>query len=817
MNSHLPIQEVIPDVRKSLSEHNLVILQAPPGAGKSTLLPIHLLKEPWLEGRKILMLEPRRLAAKAVASRLAQNLNEDTGETIGFRIRFENRISQQTQLEVLTEGILTRIVTEDQTLDGIGLVIFDEFHERSIHADVALALCAEVQSVLRPDLRILIMSATLDTGYLHHRFPDAPIIRSEGRMFPVTMNYFKEEERTPITSQVTRLVRLALDKEEGDILCFLPGAGEIRKAAELLESETAGVSIVPLYGDLGWREQQEAILPDPAGLRKVVLATSIAETSLTIEGIKVVVDSGYSRVPRFNPNSGLTRLETIKVSKDTADQRAGRAGRLGPGAAYRLWEEGKTQYLLPHRKPEILEADLAPLALDLLRWGKNNLQDFKWVTPPPEAHLQQALSLLHDLGAYKDGKLTSEGVEMSGYPTHPRLARMFLESKRTGHAALAGEIAALLEERNPIPKEKGVNLALSIEWLRNRMEKYSGERVVKAALEWKKRLGVKEQSETISDSEIGYLLAFAFPDRIARKISGSKYRLANGKTASLEDYDPLTHEEWIVAAHLDAGRTDGKIFLAAPLDPTDIVHLASEREIIDYDERKDEIICSKEIHLGAIVLESKPIKNPPPDQLRRVLHGLIKKKGSALFGSDERTQQLRARLSILHHLEAQQWPDLSDASLLLDIPKYIDPFLEQVHRVSDLKKIPLSDILLNALPWDLQQKLPVLLPEFVEVPSGSQIRLEYHDDGRSPVLAVRLQELFGMLETPAILNGKLKIMVHLLSPGYKPVQVTQDLKSFWSNTYHEVRKELRIRYPRHSWPDDPFTAKAIRGVVKKKR
>lgn len=818
--SELPISEVLGDLRTALASHNVVILQAPPGAGKSTWLPLQLFQEKWLGDQKIRMLEPRRLAAKTVATRLAFHLNEETGEQVGYRIRFENKISSKTRLEILTEGILTRMLSEDPTLEGTGLVIFDEFHERSIHADTSLVLCREIQKVLRPDLRLLIMSATLDTTYLRNFFGDAPLISSEGKMFPVEMKYQKEDPTLPLPVQMATLIRKALQETEGDVLSFFPGTGEIRRAAEILENERSGVNVVPLYGDLGWKEQQEAILPDPAGIRKVVLATSIAETSLTIEGIRVVIDSGYSRVPKFDPNTGLTRLDTIKVTKDVADQRAGRAGRLSPGVAYRLWEEGKTQFLIPHRKPEILEADLAPLMMEFLRFGKKDLLAYDWVTPPPLAHIQQAQKLLEDLGALEGNVFTEAGKAMAAIPIHPRFSHMFLEAKKAGTEALACDLAALLEERNPVPKEQGVNLALGLDLLKKYRRKESTrgergllERIEKTSQEWRRRIRASKESPDAHDTTIGHLLAFAYPERIAKKISGNRYRMANGRTAALPEHDPLAHEEWIAIGSMDLGKNEGKIFMAAPLDPDDVQHLAQEREVYAVDEQRSEIITVIEKHIGGIILGTKNIQNPDPQKLKAVLETLLRSRGSALFETDDEGENLLLRLRSLHRWDPERWPEPGEEYII----KLAIPYLEGIRKVSELKKTKLHEVLLSGLTWEQQQELARLVPITLEVPSGSHIRLEYFEDGRPPVLAVRLQELFGMLETPAIMKGKIKVMVHLLSPGYKPVQVTQDLQNFWKNTYHEVRKELRVRYPKHSWPEDPFTAKAVRGVKKRSK
>ena len=823
MSDQLPILEIIPAIKEKLSQVNTVILQAPPGAGKSTVLPLHLLDEPWLKGQKILMLEPRRLAARAVANRMASLRNEDAGQTVGYRVRFENRVSRQTRIEVLTEGILTRMLQQDNSLEGVGLVIFDEFHERSLHADLALALCREAQQVLRDDLRILIMSATLDGEKLASVLSNAPVLTSQGRQHPITVNYIPHENNVQIHIQVAKAIRKALLQHDGDVLAFLPGAGEINRTHEILEAEVPSVKVQPLYGDLPQKQQQEAIMPDASGRRKVVLATSIAETSLTIEGIKVVVDSGYSRVPRFDPGTGLTRLETVKVTQDTADQRAGRAGRLGPGVCYRLWSEGTHQHLIAHRSPEILQADLAPAVLELAQWGVKDMRQLAWITPPPAAAVSQAKELLRQLEALDDDTITERGKEMLRLPTHPRIAHLLLEGKRHKLAALASDVAATLEERDPLSKEAGVNLTLRIEALRKwRRKEYAAadrnilERVERLAQAWRKTLDINADNANPIDEEVGKLLAAAYPERIAKREHGPRYRLANGRTARLNDHDPLTHEDWLAAAHLDAGMNEGRIYIAAPIDPEDVLHLSYEKKVIAWDAQKGMLIARKELRVGEIIVQSSPLDKIPGEERINIICNVVKSEGLSLLPWSEEAEEWQARVLSLRKWRAnEEWPDVSKEQLKETVEEWLAPHLQNIKKRDDFLKLDLVSILSTILPWALQQKLDQLAPSKIQVPSGSMIKLSYSADGSAPVLAVRLQECFGLLDTPAVNEGRNKVLLHLLSPGYKPVQVTQDLKSFWQNTYPIVRKELRVRYQKHSWPEDPWTAEAVRGAKRR--
>ncbi len=821
----LPIQEIIPELKQKLGAHNTIILQAPPGAGKSTVLPLELLNEDWLKGKKILMLEPRRLAARAVANRMAYLLSESVGETVGYRVRFENKISKQTRLEVVTEGILTRMLQQDNSLEGIGLVIFDEFHERSLHADLALALCRDIQQILREDLKIIIMSATLDGQLLSSLLANAPILTSKGRQYPISYQYFPQENNTPISLQMARVIRKALEKEEGDLLAFFPGAGEIMRTQELLEKELSGISIQPLYGDLPQQKQQEAILPHPSGIRKVVLASSIAETSLTIEGIKIVVDSGTARVPKFDLRTGLTKLETIRVTKDAADQRAGRAGRLGPGVCYRLWSEGAHQHLLPHRTPEILEADLSPMLLELSQWGVQDIRSLTWLTPPSLGSVNQAKELLTQLGALENNRITEKGKEMLRLPTNPRIAHLLLEGENNGLLALATDIAAVLEERDPLPKEAGANLAERIEVLRKwRNKEYVSadrgtlERIERLASAWRKNFHIEADNTAPNYEHVGKLIAAAYPERIARQQEKDvqRYRLANGRIVKLYEHDPLINESWLAVAHLDAGTNEGKIYLAAPLNPKAILHLAYEKEVVNWDDQKGILVARKEKRIGEITVESSPLEMISEEERIKILCEVVRKEGLSLFKWSEELLQWQARIMSLKAWRSNEdWPDVSPYYLTNHSEEWFAPYSSAIRKREDFQKLDLTSMLLALLPWSMNQQLEVLAPDKIKVPSGFSIAINYFADGSTPVLAVRLQEMFGLLDTPAINEGRTKVMLHLLSPGYKPVQVTQDLKSFWQNTYPDVRKELRMRYPRHHWPEDPWTAEAVRGVKKK--
>ncbi len=820
-----PVLEVIPQLKTALSSHRTVILQASPGAGKSTVLPMQLLGEAWLGARKIFMLEPRRLAARSVAERMSELLGEKVGETIGYRVRFDTKVGARTKIEVVTEGILTRMIQSGNILESAGLIIFDEFHERNLQGDLALALSLQVQKVVREDLRILIMSATLDGDQLSSALGGVPIITSTGKQFPVKVIYAQRDTDTLVAVRASQAIKKAIRADSGDILVFLPGAGEIRKTAQILGEDQVKGIIYPLYGDLPYRQQQEAIIPRKDGLRKIVLATSIAETSLTIEGVHVVIDGGLSRVSRFDSRSGLTRLDTLRVTKDSADQRAGRAGRLGPGICYRLWDESTQRNLLTQRKPEILEADLATVVLEVAQWGVKDIKALDWITPPPPGAMSQATELLMTLEAMDDKGITSRGIRMLSFPTHPRIAHMLLSAEGAVEKGIACDVASLLEERDPSGKEASTDLSLRIEVLRKwragepvYADRAILERIERLASNWRSTLGIDVDNSHPPNYLTGKVLMTAYPERIARQQSrqGTAYVLANGRVAKLPDHDPLMHEGWLCVAQLDAGQREGKIFMAAPVHETDLHIVAKESPVVKWDDDRSMVIGAVETRVGGLLLSSKPVHHLPESDKNKVIFQMIRNQGLEVLDWDEPSRSLQARIQSTRSWHKDEgWPDVSDDHLLASLESWLSPYLDSLYKLGELKKLNIKTILLGLVPWNLQSKLNSLAPSGLDVPSGSVIPVQYFADGRAPVMEVRLQEMFGLLETPTVNEGRTKVLLHLLSPGYKPVQVTQDLRSFWETTYHDVRKELRMRYPKHSWPEDPWTATAVKGAKRR--
>ncbi|MEQ8582676.1 MAG: ATP-dependent helicase HrpB [Marinoscillum sp.] len=817
----LPITEVIDEVKSHLSADNTLIVNAPPGAGKSTLLPLTLLQEEWLKGQKILMLEPRRLAARTIASRMSELIGDQVGKTVGYRVRFDNKVSEKTRIEVLTEGILTRMIHSDNSLEGVGLVIFDEFHERSIHADVALALCREAQQVIRPDLRIMIMSATLDMPQLTTLLK-APSVVSKGRQYPVDIQYVGEQDLMLLPEMTARTIIKATKEHPGDVLAFFPGEGEIRKCEELLRKELKGFALHPLYGQLPQGKQFAAIMPDRSGKRKVVMATSIAETSLTIEGIKIVVDTGFGRTSKFDPKSGLSRLETVQISKDSADQRAGRAGRLSAGVCYRMWSKATQARLSEHRNPEIMEADLAALVLDMAQWGIVDINQLTWLTPPPKGALAQASETLHQLNALEHGRITAHGKKIHQLPCHPRIAHMLLEAEEADMLELATDVAALLEERDPLGREAGIDINLRIETLRrfrdeNRLGKKFA-RIEKVAESYRRMFDIESDNGPVDPFETGLILSHAYPERIAfaRPGNNAQFQLSNGKYAMAGHKDDLAHEPWLSIAHMDARDGMGKIFMASPLNPRDLAPLVKEREVITWDTKRGGLIATKDLRIGSIILQSRPLPDPDESHLIQAISEALKKEGGHLLDFNENVEQWQNRVLSLRKWNPQgNWPDVSTPTLLMTNAEWLTPYLDQVKKPDDLKKIDLKSVLHHSLNWELQELLSKLAPEKIEVPSGSSIPLLYRADGEPPILAVRLQEVFGLADTPRVNDGRNGVLIHLLSPGYKPVQITADLRSFWDNAYFEVKKDLKRRYPKHSWPDDPWNAEAVRGVKRK--
>ena len=822
-NIDLPVKDVIPKIKEELNTASTLILKAPPGAGKSTLVPLALMEEDWLKGKKILMLEPRRLAAKTIANRMADLLGEKVGESVGYRIRFENRVSNQTKIEVLTEGILTRMIHQDNGLEGVGLVIFDEFHERSIHADVAMALCRETQSILRPDLRILVMSATLELPELS-KMLKSPIVESLGRQYAVEINYAGDSDMRLLPELASRVISKAIEKHDGDVLVFLPGQGEIKKCEEILKRSLKGVMIHPLYGQLPSNKQFAAIMPNKEGKRKVVLATNIAETSLTIEGVKIVIDSGFERTARFNPNTGLSRLETIQISKDSADQRAGRAGRLSAGVCYRMWTTTTQSRLDEHGKPEIEQADLTSLVLDMAQWGIADAEELSWVTPPPKGNIVKAAQLLHELDALENDKITEHGKQLHRLPTHPRIAHMLIKAKELDQLALATDIAPLLEERDPLPPETGIDINLRVEALRRYRREKAGTkrlaRIEKNAAQYRSMFKLEIDNSIFDDFETGILLAYAYPERIAcaRPGNNAQFQMANGQIAAAGHRDDLASEPWLAVAHVNDRQGMGKIFMASPLNPKDLKPLLRTKEVITWNTKKGGLITTENMGIGNIVLQSKPLQDPDETLILKAITDAVRKEGASLLNwSDDVAQWQNRVLSMRKWYPEDGFPDVSIKSLLLTNKNWLSPYLSNVNKPEDLKRINLKEVLQYSLKPELQKKLKACTPTAIEVKSGSKIKLQYQANGSEPVLAVRLQECFGMSETPTVNNGQTKILMHLLSPGFKIVQITSDLKSFWDNAYFDVRKDLRMQYKRHLWPEKPWEEEAIKGSRKRRK
>lgn len=820
-NSDLPITEVFDELKQRLQETNTVLLSAPAGAGKSTLIPIALYKEAWLGDKKIIMLEPRRLAARAIAERLAELLGEKVGETVGYRIRFETVISARTKIEIVTEGILTRMLQSDNSLEEYGLVIFDEFHERSLNADLAMALARESQTILRPDMRILIMSATLDLLQLATLL-NAPVVKSDGRQYPIEINYSSTDcELAFVSELVCKTVVQSLQNDTGDILVFLPGQGEIKKCAETLKRITKNTSIHELYGNLPKAKQQAAIRPNRSDKRKIVLATSIAETSLTIEGVKVVIDTGLGRTLKFDPRTGLSGLKTIQISKSSADQRAGRAGRLGPGKCYRLWTKISHERMKEHLPPEIMDADLTPLALELAQWGIADITQLTWLDTPPPHHVFQAKELLEDLGAISKGIITEDGKRMAQIPTHPRIAHMLIKAKEQGLLGIGTDLAAILDERDPLPKESGIDITLRIEALR-RFRNNNGTggifgRIEKIAKQYRKLFNSEVDNTFFDPFDVGMILVHAYPERIAfaRPGNNAQFQLSNGNYATAGHRDDLAHEPWLAIAHMNVQEDTGRIFLAAPLNPKDLLPFVKEHTVTTWNTKKGGLIAQKETRIGRIILKTEQLSSVDEDLLHTAISHVIRKEGGHLLDFNEAVQNWQNRIATVKKwYPNESWPNTSLQFLLDTNEEWLTPYLNDIKRPEDLKKIDLYQILKYSLTLDQQRLLNELAPKYLDVPSGSKIQIVYQRNGSSPVVAVRIQEVFGMQQTPTVNNGKTPILLHLLSPAFKPVQITSDLTNFWEHTYFEVRKELRIKYKKHAWPENPREHPAIKGTKK---
>ncbi len=829
---HLPAYNIADTVNQHLQDHSCLVITAPPGAGKSTLLPLTILgcinaNENFPKG-KILMLEPRRLAARQIAERMSSMLGEPVGKTVGYRVRFEQKVSEETQIEVLTEGILTRMLVDDPTLDGISTIIFDEFHERSLHSDVALALTREAQQVIRPDLRIVIMSATIDATSICQAL-DAKLIESEGRIFPVEIIHTPEEANEQnVAEVVAHVIRQAHKEQDGDILAFLPGEGDIRRCHELLKDALGDTQIRPLYGMLSPKDQRLAIQPSVEGMRKVVLSTPIAETSLTIEGIRIVVDSGLCRTMVFDVQNGLSHLKTVRISKDMATQRMGRAGRLSAGVCYRLWSLATEHRMDECRQPEILDADLSSMLLDVAAWGEADAVRLPWLTPPPSAHLRQAKQLLSLLHAIDDqGRITPHGQRMAQLPCHPRIAQMLIMHKDNVQKALAADIAALLEERDPFVIGNSeqpltdADLNTRIYALRQARDKQSKsirrwERIIRIAEQYRHIVHASEDNRPQSPTDTGALLAHAYPERVAKATSQGcgHFLLATGDLVQLDMQDDLSAHDWLAVASVST--TGGRIFLASPVDIRSLHGLMRQKDNVMWDSKRGQIMAQREMRIGMLLVESKPLNDINREQMIGLMAEAAKKEGMSMFDFSEAMQYLQQRIETVSRWHPElDLPAVDTDSFLQKAPEWLPLFAGKATTASELRKIDLTTALWSLLTYDQQQTVDRLAPSHIVVPTGSRIRVEYRQGAEQPVLRVRLQECFGLTDTPRVDNGRQPVLMELLSPGFKPVQLTQDLRSFWQGTYFEVRKELKRRYPKHSWPDNPLEAEAVRGVVRK--
>ena len=879
----LPASQIAVGVNEALHTNSSLVVTAPPGAGKSTLLPLTILSSLG-EGEKILMLEPRRLAARQIAERMAQMLGEQVGETVGYRVRFESRVSKRTRIEVLTEGILTRMIVDDATLDGVSVVIFDEFHERSINSDLALALTRQAQQIIRPDLKIVIMSATIDASNICAAL-QAPLIESEGRMFPVELHYADEDtDPRDIAAAAASTTIEAYKKYEGDILVFLPGQAEIERCFELLSksqhftvspsqpintsthqhlttstsqpittSTSQHLTIHPLYGNLSPEDQRRAIAPSAPGERKIVIATPIAETSITIEGVRVVIDAGLCRQVVFDARTGLSHLETVRISMDMATQRMGRAGRVAEGVCYRLWTKASEHLMAEQRKPEIEEADLAPMVLDTAAFGESDAETLPWLTMPPRAGVFKAKELLTALGAIdENGNITSIGKRMATLPCHPRIARMILATTNlttstpqgvhlsqvhqqhlttsTSHhnnTSLACDIAALLEEKDPLSESGGTDLTLRLSALRAaRRKKQLGrwQRIAKIAAEYRRMAHTDEDNRDPAPTEVGLLVAYAYPERIAHSTNSiGGYRLASGANVQLDAADQQSAHSWLAIASLySAPGTTGRVFLAAPIAPDNLEkEFVKEVDNIAWDTKQGCVVMQREQRIGKLMLSQKPIHDADKERLKGIVCEAMKKDGLTMMAwSEKAVEQVQRRVAQVAAWHPEMaLPDVSTEHLLSTAADWLPFYLEEGGRVKtsvqELRKLNLADIIWNILPYEAQLEVDRLAPTHIEVPTGSHIRIDYRSGAEAPVLSVRLQECFGMERTPCVDDGRQPLLMELLSPGFKPVQLTQDLASFWQGTYFEVRKELRRRYPKHYWPENPLEAEAVRGVKRK--
>ncbi len=820
--SSLPAAAIAEKLDTELHNHHGAVIVAPPGAGKSTLLPLAMLHT--LSEGRIVMLEPRRLAARQVAMRMARLLGEEVGHTVGYQIRFERKVTAETRIEVVTEGILARRLAADATLDGVSCLIFDEFHERSISSDLAFCLARKVREVLRPELNIVAMSATIDTGELCQSL-GVHEVSCQGRMFPVDIILSKDDTQpSEIAADVAAAVCRAHREHDGDILAFLPGQAEIERCADILGDSLAPTRVCSLYGNLSMDKQNAAIAPSTDGRRRIVLATPIAETSLTIEGVRVVVDSGYCRRLVYDATSGLSHLETMRISLDMARQRSGRAGRVAPGVCYRLWTLATEQRMAAQRQPEIEDADLMPMVLSVAAFGETDIMGLPWLTPPPMGNLRRAIDSLRQLRAIdKDGRITSVGRRMESLPCHPRIARMMIAAGDHTRKALACDIAAIMEEKDVMnTDEVHADMLPRVTALRDaRRSHHIGRwgRIAKVAGEYARMIGVETEDTYVSGQDIGALIAVAWPERIAKALDhNGNYRLASGEKVKVEPEDALAGYEWLAVATLHAGnRNTGKIFLAAPVEKEAVMSLATWKDNLTWMTRQGGLVSQKELRIGVLTLETRHLDDVDRDSVVSVVCDAVSREGLSLLDWNENVKMLQRRVEMVRQWHPEMDLPCLDTEYLLKtvtdwLPFYLDSGGHMVTSVEGLHKIPLVTVLWNLLPYESQQAVDRLAPERIRVPSGSMIRLSYRIGAEEPVLSVRLQECFGMADTPRIDDGRVPVLMELLSPGFKPVQLTKDLASFWDSTYFEVRKELRRRYPKHYWPDNPLESEATRGV-----
>lgn len=805
----LPIDAVLDDLSRTLEANNAAVLVAPPGAGKTTRVPLALLDAPWAKDKKIIVLEPRRIAARASADRMAKSLGERAGETVGYRVRFGSKISRATRIEVVTEGIFTRQILDDPELSGVAAILFDEFHERSLDADLGLALARDAQTGLREDLRILVMSATLDGARVAKLLGDAPVVESEGRAFPVETRYLGRKADAPIERQMADAIASALRADGGSVLAFLPGASEIRRTQNFLGERVhdASIEIVPLFGALDAAVQDRAIAPAPRGTRKVVLATSIAETSLTIEGVRIVVDSGLARVPRYEPDIGLTRLETVRASRAAVDQRRGRAGRTEPGVCYRLWDEPQTASLAPYTQPEILSADLSSLVLDLAQWGVTDPGALSFLDPPPQPAWKEAKNLLSELNALDgNGRITVEGKSLRSLALPPRLARMIVDSHRAGSGEAAAEIAAIITERG-----LGGD-SVDLEHRRDQFRRDRSPRATSArdlARRWASQVAASEKAGQHEDLSTGLMLAYAFPDRVARNRGNGSFVLANGRGASVEQTSSLARAPYIAIGEMTGTAASGRILLAAQISQDEIErHFAEHIETADeisFDRGAMALRARRRRVLHAITLSEATLAVSPSEETARILADGLIAAGLDRLPWSKTAKQWRDRVMFLRKAEGEAWPDLSDAGLIARREDWLVPALYDKIALKDISAGDLSDALMALLPWDMRARLDREAPTHFEAPTGSALAIDYEAE-QGPTIAVRLQELFGLNTHPSIAAGKVPLVLELLSPAQRPVQVTRDLPGFWRGSYAAVRSDLRGRYPRHPWPDDPANA-----------